>query len=59
MEGRWIAENTVLAQELVHKLRKHKGKNGLMLLKLDLKKDFNRLEWAFMNRALSAWGFSP
>lgn len=37
IKGRWIAENTVLAQEVMHKMKKHKGKIDLMMMKLDLK----------------------
>lgn len=33
---RWTAENTVIAQDIVHKISKHKGKERLMLPKLDM-----------------------
>lgn len=36
VKGHWIAENTVVEQELAHKVKKHKGKRGLMLLKIDM-----------------------
>ena len=58
VEGRWIAENTVNAHELVHKVKKHKGKNRLMLLKINLKKALDRIEWSFLDVVLGAWGFS-
>lgn len=58
MGGRWIGENSVLAHELVHKVRSHRGKNGLMLLKIDMKKAFDILEWNFINWVLRLWGFS-
>lgn len=58
LEGKWIAENSVLAQELVYKINKHKGKNGLMLMKIDLKKAFNIMEWSFIVAILGVWGFS-
>lgn len=45
-------ENTIDAQELLHKLKKHKEKNGLMIMKLDLKKAYDRLDWAFVIKAL-------
>lgn len=44
MEGHWIAENTILAHELVYKVKKHKGKNGLMLIKVDMKKAYDGIE---------------
>lgn len=58
MESRWIVENTIDAQELLHKLKKHKEKNGLMIMKLDLKKAYDHLDWAFVIKALELWGFS-
>lgn len=48
----------MIALELVHKIRKHKGCNGLILLKLDIKKAYGLLEWAFVDKALLSWGFS-
>lgn len=44
VEGRWITENTVVTQKILHKVRKLKGRNGLMLLKLDKKNAFNRMK---------------
>lgn len=59
MEGRWIADNAILAQELTHKIRKFRGKGGLMMEKIDLRKAYDRLKWSFIDIVLSAWGFSP
>lgn len=36
VKGRWIIKNIILVQELFHKVRKHKGKQGLMLMKVEL-----------------------
>lgn len=58
LQGQWIAENTVVAQEIVHKIRKHRSKHNLMLLKGDMKKAYDRLEWGFLSKVLDAWGFS-
>lgn len=58
LEGRWIADNTVAAHEVVHKVKRHRGKNGLMMLKMDMKKAYDRMEWCFVRIALGAWGFS-
>lgn len=53
-------ENTVIEQELIHKIKEHKGQkgNGLILVKIDLKKAYNRLEWSFLDEVLKAQGFS-
>lgn len=50
MKGRWMAENTVIAQEVSHTVQKHKGKHGLMLMKLDMKKAYDNLEWSFLDK---------
>lgn len=47
-----------MAQELVHKVKKHKGKGGLMLAKIDLSKAYDKLEWPFINMVLWSWDFS-
>lgn len=43
VKGRWIAENTIMAQELGHKVRNHKRRKGLMLMKIDIKRAFDSL----------------
>lgn len=58
VKGQWLTENTVIGQELMHKINKHKGKKELMLLKIDMKKTYYRMERSFINRALMVWGFS-
>lgn len=54
IEGRWIAENTVLAQKIIKKIKNHRGKNRLMVIKVDFKKAYDRMEWKFLDRALGA-----
>lgn len=48
MKMRWIAENTVVAHELSHKVQRHIWANRLMLIKLNMKKAYDRLEWVFV-----------
>lgn len=57
-EGHWIVENFILAQEIIDKIKRHKSNKGLMCIKIDLKKSFDRIEWDFIDRALETWGFS-
>ncbi|KAF3455230.1 hypothetical protein FNV43_RR05678 [Rhamnella rubrinervis] len=39
----------LIPKDHVHKVKKHKGKNGLMLVKIDLKKAYAYLEWSFLD----------
>uniref|UniRef100_A0A803PUX2 Reverse transcriptase domain-containing protein n=1 Tax=Cannabis sativa TaxID=3483 RepID=A0A803PUX2_CANSA len=55
--GRWIGESSILTQELVHKIRKKKGVGGLMAIKLDMLKAYDKMEWPFILRVLKANGF--
>uniref|UniRef100_A0A803PMJ8 Reverse transcriptase domain-containing protein n=1 Tax=Cannabis sativa TaxID=3483 RepID=A0A803PMJ8_CANSA len=55
--GRWIAESSILTQELVQTIRKKKGKGGLMAIKIDMHKAYDRLEWNFILKVLQANGF--
>lgn len=58
IEDRWIAENIVTAQKVLQKVKKHRGRNGLMMVKVDLKKAYDHIERNFLDRAQAAWGFS-
>lgn len=58
LEGRWIADNTIITHEVVHKIKKHKSKNGLMAVKLDLSKAYDKVAWKFLINILKNLGFS-
>ena len=55
--SRWIAENIVLAQEIVHSFKNTKKKKGFMGFKLDFHKAYDSLEWDFIYLVLKAVGF--
>ena len=57
MPNRWIIENVVLAQEVVHSFKQRKRKKGFMGLKLNFHKAYDYLEWEFICRVLMALGF--
>lgn len=50
--GRQISGNIVVVQEIFHSMRKKKGKKGLMIMKLDLEKAYDRLRWDFVRDTL-------
>uniref|UniRef100_A0A2N9G7V8 Reverse transcriptase domain-containing protein n=1 Tax=Fagus sylvatica TaxID=28930 RepID=A0A2N9G7V8_FAGSY len=54
---RWIAENMVLAQEVVHSFNQMKRKKGYVGFKLNFKKAHDSLEWEFILSMLRAMGF--
>jgi hypothetical protein len=52
MLGRRAADNLIIAREMVHRLRTQKGRTGSMVLKIDLEKAYDRLEWGFIREVL-------
>uniref|UniRef100_A0A803PJF5 Reverse transcriptase n=1 Tax=Cannabis sativa TaxID=3483 RepID=A0A803PJF5_CANSA len=58
LPGRSIAECSIVAQEVLHTIKHKKGKGGLMAIKTDMSKAYDRLEWSFLLRVLRANGFS-
>jgi hypothetical protein len=51
--GRNITDNIIVAQEIVHSIRKMKGRKGIMTIKVDLGKAYDRLHWDFISDTLS------
>ena len=46
--GRWIVENEVVVQEMLHTFKRSKAKGGLLAVKLDLQKTYDRINWKFL-----------
>ena len=55
--GRRGSGNVVIAQELIYTLSRKRGKEGFMVVKIDLEKAYDRLEWSFVRRVLIHFGF--
>ena len=55
--GRRGTDNVITAQELVYTIEQKKGKEGFMIIKIDLEKAYDRLEWSFVRSMLVSLGF--
>ncbi|XP_026400166.1 uncharacterized protein LOC113296041 [Papaver somniferum] len=57
VQNKLMTDNIVIAHELVDTLNKHKSKKGLLAIKLDMSKAFDRIEWTFLEDCLKCHGF--
>jgi hypothetical protein len=57
--SRSIQDNTIMAHELFNVINSKKGRGGLMAIKIDMEKAFDRMEWNFLLSILSKLGFHP
>ncbi|GLT74509.1 hypothetical protein SLA2020_463010, partial [Shorea laevis] len=57
--GRNGIDNVLILRELVYSFSKRKGRIGDMIIKLDLEKAYDRLEWGFIKEALLFFNFPP
>ena len=55
--GRWIAENGMLAREILHTMKKKTGGEGIVGIKIDMNKAYDRIEWSFVLEILKCCGF--
>jgi hypothetical protein len=59
LQGHSIQDNSILAHEIFHSMKKKRGSRGLMALKIDMEKAFDRMEWSFILKIFSCLGFCP
>ncbi|XP_026396607.1 uncharacterized protein LOC113291271 [Papaver somniferum] len=57
VSGRLINDNTIIAHEIIHSMKKKEGEGGWLALKLDMSKSFYRLEWSFILKVMRSFGF--
>ncbi|XP_074299645.1 uncharacterized protein LOC141630789 [Silene latifolia] len=55
--GRQITDNIVVFQKVIHSMRKRKGKQGFIAIKIDLEKAYDRLRWSFIRDTMKDMGF--
>lgn len=55
--GRGCHDNAVILQEAVHTMKKLKGKVGHFIMKIDLEKAYDRIDWGFLHWVLGDMGF--
>lgn len=56
--NRLITDNIIIGYECLHKVRHSEGKrNGLVALKLDISKAYDRVEWLFLEQTMIKLGF--
>lgn len=51
-------DSIITVQEVIHLLRRQKGCRGGMIIKVDLEKAYDRVDWNFLNWVLYASGFN-
>lgn len=55
--GRQTSNNIVMTQELLHSLHHRKGRKGSMIIKVDLEKAYDRIDWNFLEEVPRTVGF--
>lgn len=57
LSGISMMDNIVLTQEVIHSLSRRKGEKGGMIIKHDLHKAYDNIDWEFLEETLRAFGF--
>lgn len=56
--GRNIHDNTIVAHEIVDYMKKKRANDGVIGVKLDMAKAFDKMEWCYLEKVMSKIGFS-
>jgi len=51
-------DNAIMLQEVIHHVRNSSKKDGDIVLKLDLEKAYNRIDWGCLKQTLRLYGLS-
>lgn len=52
VSSRCIHDNIIIAQEMIHSMRRMRAKKGFMLIKVNLEKAYDGLKWGFIHNTL-------
>ena len=55
--GRGTQDNAIVAQEVMHVMKKSKAKKGMVAFKIDLEKAYDRVDWHFLRFILGKFVF--
>lgn len=55
--GRQSIDNVIGYKEVIHSINKRKRKKGAMIIKLDMEKAYDRMEWDYVEKTLIDAGF--
>lgn len=57
--GRDTTNNILMVQEMIHTLRRKKGKKGNLVAKIDLEKAYDKVDWDFLRQVLEIIRVGP
>ena len=57
-KGRFISDNILVAFESLHSMQKHIGNDDFMVIKLDISKAYDRVEWPYLEVVMRIMGFT-
>ena len=57
-KSRLISDNILVAFKSLHSMQRHTGKEGYMVIKLDMSKAYDRVEWAYLKSVMAKMGFT-
>lgn len=55
--GRLTSDNIIITQEIIHSLQHKRGKTSYMIVKIDLEKAYDKIEWPFLLSTLRDFNF--